>query len=297
MAELPSVVVLGEILWDILGESRRLGGAPLNFAAHARSLGHPVSLISALGADAAGRDAAERIAELDLDTSLLQTTSRFATGTAEVRLGSDGSAVFEIARPAAYDAVELSAGEIEALRVRSPAWCYYGTLFAATPPGRRALEQLLYSLTGTRKLYDLNLRPGADAPELVEALLAHADVVKLNDHERDFVRENTGLPSDLEAFCRAVSERYGLCAVSVTLGERGCAMLVDGEYIEAPAPKVIVADTVGAGDAFAAAFMHGLSCGLAVDAIASLANRIAAHVASRAGSLPERGTAAYSEPV
>ena len=108
---LPGVIVLGEVLWDLFGATRRLGGAPLNFAAHARRLGHRVTLISGLGADEPGREARDRIAGLALGTSLLQTCPGHPTGTAEVRLDAAGSPEFEIRRPAAYDAIELSPGD------------------------------------------------------------------------------------------------------------------------------------------------------------------------------------------
>jgi len=293
--EPPAVVVLGEVLWDLVGETRRLGGAPLNFAAHSRSLGHPVTLISGLGADEAGREAASLIAGLDLDASLLQTSSRFATGTAEVRLNPDGSAEFAIARPAAYDALELSARELERLEARAPAWLYYGSLFAATAQGRQVLDRLLGALGGSLKFLDLNLRPGSDAPELVRELLGFADVVKLNAEELERVRALAGLPAGIEAFCRAACDRYGWQAVAVTLGERGCAMLAGGQYVEAPGQPVVVADTVGAGDAFAAAFMHGLSRQWPTAEIAAFANRVAARVVGRHGSLPERTAAAEAE--
>lgn len=286
-SELPSVVVLGEVLWDVFGETRRLGGAPLNFAAHARRLGHPVSLVSGLGDDDLGREAAKLVAALDLDMRLLQTTSRFATGTAAVRLGLDGSPEFTIARPAAYDAIELAAPELQALAGGEVGWFYYGTLFAATSQGRQVLDRMLEALGGALKFYDLNLRPDAESSALVEALLAHADVVKLNEDELARVSKFAGLPSNVEAFCHAASERYGLDAVSVTLGERGCAMLVRGEFVEARAHPVVVADTVGAGDSFAAAFLHGLCRQWPVGEIADFANRVASGVASRHGSLPD----------
>jgi len=284
--ELASVAVLGEVLWDVLAQGRRLGGAPLNFAAHLRRLGHPVALISAVGDDELGREAAQLVAALDLDTRLLQTTSRFATGTAAVRVGPDGSAEFAIPRPAAYDAVELGASALEALAGSGVGWCYYGTLFAASVQGRQVLDRMLDALGGALRFYDLNLRPGAESPALVEALLAHADVIKLSEDELARVSEFARLPSDTESFCHAASERYGLHAVSVTMGERGCAILTRGEFVAAPAYPVLVADTVGAGDAFAAAFLHGLCRQWSVREIADFANRIAATVAARHGSLP-----------
>jgi fructokinase len=285
-AALPAVVVLGEILWDLFADSRRLGGAPLNFAAHARSLGHPVTLISALGADAPGREAATRIGLLDLDTSLLKTSTQFATGTAAVGSGPDGDPVFCIERPAAYDALELSAQELGQIAGKGARWVYFGTLLASRAPGRQTLEALLDSLPDARRFLDLNLRPGSDSPELAAALLAHADVVKLNEYELAQIHEFTGLPPDIRDFCRAGSERFGWQAVCITLGERGCAMRVGADFIEAPGVAVVVADTVGAGDAFAAAFMHGLSRDWPAERIAAFANHLGASVAAQPGSLP-----------
>jgi len=95
------------------------------------------------------------------------------------------------------------------------------------------------------------------------------------------------LPLQLEAFCRAGADRYGWRAAAITLGERGCAVLTQGEYVEAGAYPIEVADTVGAGDAFAAAFLHGLSMNWPASKTASFANRLGALVASRHGAIPE----------
>jgi len=284
---LPHVAVLGEVLWDVFEHSRRLGGAPLNFGVHARRLGHPVTLISALGADEPGEQAAEMIAALDLDTRFLQTTSRFPTGTAHVRIGPDGATQFTIFRPAAYDAIDLPARDLALLEQCAPRWIYYGTLFASADPGKSVLHQILRALPEAAKFYDLNLRPGSDSPKLVCELLQSANVVKLNAEELRRVHEFSGLPLNIEAFCREGSARYGWQAVGVTLGDRGCAVLAGGHYVEAAAHPVEVVDTVGAGDAFAAAFMHGLSLNWPAAEIACFANRVGALVASRHGAIPD----------
>ena len=246
-----------------------------------------MTLISGLGTDELGRQAAELIGGLGIDTSLLQTCSVYPTGTAEVRLDSAGAAEFAIRRPAAYDAIELSPREIARLRDHGPAWCYFGTLYPSMPQGRQILDRLLGALDGALRFLDLNLRPGSDSPELVSALLAGADVVKLSEDELERVRRLAGLPPGVEAFCHAATERFGWRAVSVTLGARGCALLAAGQYVEAPGESVVVADTVGAGDAFAAAFLHGLCRDWSADRIAAFANSLAAGVASRHGSLPD----------
>lgn len=283
----PRVVVLGEVLWDLFEHARRLGGASLNFGVHARRLGHDVSLISAVGADELGDQALEMIAELDLDTHLLQRTTLFPTGTASVHASPGGKIQFAIHRPAAYDAVQLSTDEIGLLQQESAGWFYFGTLFASTVHGKRVVDQLLAALGGAIKFYDLNLRPGSDSADLVRELLQRADVVKLNEEELQRVHEFTGLPADVEAFCREGSKRYSWRAVGVTLGERGCAILAGGEYVESVGHPVDVVDTVGAGDAFAAAFMHGLSLNWPAAEIASFANRVGALVASRHGAIPD----------
>ena len=292
---LPAVGVCGEVLWDVFGDSRRLGGAPLNFAAQLHGLGHPVSLISALGTDRLGDEAAALISGLGLDTGLVQRTSRFATGTAAVGFDRDGQPEFTIKRPAAYDAIDLSVSDIDAIRRAAPEWIYFGTLLAASEGGERLLDRLLAALDGARRFLDLNLRPGSDSPALMTKLLAQADVVKLNEEELGRVAAAAGMPAGTEPFCRAASDRFGFGAIAVTLGARGCAVLVGDEYAEAPGRPVAVADTVGAGDAFAAAFVHGLCRGWRVEELAAFANRIAAGVVGRHGGLPEDGAATAFE--
>lgn len=281
------ICVLGEVLWDLFDHSRRLGGAPLNFAAHAKRLGHEVVLISALGGDALGKEAAEAIRGLGLDTQFVQATAQFPTGSARVHLGPGDRTRFVIDRPAAYDALSISETVLEQIVHRSPAWFYYGTLFAAREQGLAILERLLDALRAATKFYDLNLRPGFSSAALVTKLIGSADVIKLNQEELDAVHEFTGLPRESESFCREGARRFGWTAACVTFGAGGCAMLANGDYVEAAGYAIDVADPVGAGDAFAAAFMHGLICNWPAQDIAQFANRVGALVASRPGAIPE----------
>ena len=284
---LQSVAVVGEVLWDLFPDSIHLGGAPLNFGVHARRLGHPVYLISAVGADELGTRAASDIAALALDTTFLQTTPTLPTGTATIAQSTEGKTSFRIHRPAAYDELPLSDQDVERLKYKKPGWLYFGTLFASMPEGRSVLDRLLIALDDSVRFYDLNLRPSADAPELVKHLLERADVVKLNEEELSRVHALCGLPSTIEGFCREGVARYGWRAVAVTLGARGCALLAHDNFVEEGGCAVDVADTVGAGDAFAAAFMHGLEADLPLREVATFANRVGALVASRHGAIPD----------
>ncbi len=282
-----SVAVLGEVLWDLFPNSIHLGGAPLNFGVHARRLGHPVYLVSAVGADELGTRATNDIAALDLDITFLQTTATFPTGTATIALSVEGKTSFRIHRPAAYDAMQITGQDLERLKYKKPGWLYFGTLFASMSEGRSVLDRLLDVLDDTVKFYDLNLRPSADSPELVKHLLEQADVVKLNEEELSRVHAFCDLPSSTEGFCHEGARRYGWRAVAVTLGENGCAVFAKDTYVEERGCPVEVADPVGAGDAFAAAFMHGLNSSCPLRDVAAFANRIGALVASRHGAIPD----------
>ena len=279
-------VVVGEVLWDCFHDSRRLGGAPLNFAFFLQQLQHRPLLVSAVGTDAPGKEASAAIAALGLDATFVRSTDRYQTGRATVRLGLGDETSFTIERPAAYDAIDLSAADTRHLAEWNPAWFYYGTLYPSSARGREALHALLGALPEAFRFYDVNLRPGFESRELVLELLQAADVVKLNERELSLVAQWSELPSSLEDFCREGSRRFQWRAAAVTLGARGCAMLVDDHYVEAPGLVVDMVDPVGAGDAFAAAFMHGIVSNWPVAHIARFANRAGALVACTRGAIP-----------
>jgi len=281
-------LAVGEVLWDVFPDAIRLGGAPLNFAVHLKRLGHLPRIVSAVGHDALGETATADITSLGLDTTFLQSSDHFRTGTASVTLGPGDRTSFAIDRPAAYDAVQISDVILAQLAEWKPSWCYYGTLFASRANGRHVLRLLLDAMPDARRFYDVNLRRGFESRELTCDLLHQADVVKLNERELIQVRGWLGLPADLEGFCRVGAERFGWQAACVTLGARGCAMLVGDDFAEAAGVPVAAADTVGAGDAFAAAFLHGVIAGWPVRTIAECANRAGAAIVSTRGGAPGR---------
>lgn len=281
------MLAVGEVLWDRFAGSARLGGAPLNFAAHLKRLRQDPLLVSAVGDDDAGRAARNAISGLGLDTSFVQSTARYGTGTAIVTFGPREQTSFAIARPAAYDAIALSGGMLQALAWWNPRWLYYGTLFSSCRGARDVLDDLLDAVPCATRFYDLNLRPGFESPDLVRELLRQANVVQLNERELRFVHAEIGLPGDPERFCAHGCDEYGWRAACVTLGARGCAMRVGGEYVEAEGYRVVVADTVGAGDAFAAAFVHGLASNWPTTYIADFSNRAGAFVAGVHGAIPD----------
>ncbi len=281
------IVSIGEVLWDVIGNQEFLGGAALNFSAHAARLGHTVHFVSAVGKDERGGRVLARMAELGLSTRYIRPIEAYPTGVVTVELDPAGVPKFTLHHPAAYDAPELTADDIAELLSPKPDWIYFGTLFQMSPPARQLTYRLIDSHCGARLLYDVNLRKDSYTAPLVRELMARAQVVKLNEDEATAIDQMLGRPArPLQDFCRAHAREFGWQSACVTRGEKGCVMLVDGEYVEAPGYAVQARDTVGAGDAFAAAFIHGLSLEWPAAEIADFANRVAALVASRPGGTP-----------
>jgi fructokinase len=285
------IVSVGEILWDVIGENEYLGGAPLNFAAHSQKLGHEVFPLSAVGADTRGRKALDLLKARGMSTEFVQVLSGKPTGTAEVELDMEGKPTFRIVRPVAYDFVDLSDQELKRIAELKPDWIYFGTLYHMSAQTLASTKKLLQTLPATRRFYDVNLREGHWSLATIEQLSALATVTKLSDSEAESldatVDASEGPGSSIENFCRRWCDRFGCNTMCVTFGERGSAILKDGKYSQTPGYHVNVADTVGAGDAFSAAFVHGLSQGWDSDRIGHCANAVGALVASRSGAIPD----------
>jgi len=284
------IVSIGEILWDLIGPREYLGGAPLNFAAHAHKLGHKVFMVSGVGDDERGRRALRELEHCGISAPFVQVLCGHATGTAEVELAPDGKPRFLIQRPAAYDFVDLTRTQLQAIAALQPQWIYLGTLYHASPRALASTLTLLEMAPLARRFYDVNLRDGNWNLATVECLSSHANVVKMSDSEAEFLDASFNADSgdgSVEDFCRRWSDQYGCQVICVTFGERGCGIYKDDAYVQVPGYKVEVADTVGAGDAFAAAFLHALEQGWETRRCGAFANALAALVASRPGAIPE----------
>lgn len=281
------IVTIGELLWDVIDGVEHIGGAPFNFSAHAARLGHEVILLSAVGRDQRGERALALASKLGISTRFIQSLGGFPTGIVSVQLDAAGQPHFTIHRPAAYDGLTLTDADFEQLSSFQPDWVYFGTLHQAQPQPRAMTAKLRGACPTARRFYDVNLRLDSYTPALVLDLMKSADVVKLNEDElRTTVQMFGSRETTTEDFCRRYSRRFNWQAVCVTRGKNGCALLIGRDYVEVEAHRVEVVDTVGAGDAFAAAFVHGLANNWGPWQIADYANRLAALVASRRGAVP-----------
>jgi fructokinase len=282
------IITIGEILWDVFDQAEYLGGAPLNFSAAAQRLGNQVALVSGVGADPRGNRALESMTMLGLTTEFVQVLRGKDTGTARVTTDSSGNANFFIQRPAAFDQFQIGEGQLTAIAALQPGWIYYGTLAQTHPPALAALDAILQRLPNAKRFYDMNLREGHWNLPLVQRLSRQASILKLNDAEAETLFKLTR-PSgnfSLESFSRYWSSTYSIDTICITLGSKGCAVFSQNTLQLFSGFTVKVADTVGAGDAFAAAFLHGRIQGWPIARQAAFANALGALVASRAGATP-----------
>ena len=281
------IISIGEVLWDIFGDSEKLGGAPFNFAVHASRLGHDVTFVSAVGDDARGRAALRRVNDLRLRPDFIRIAQGEGTGTVPVRVDSAGQPDFTIHRPAAYDALRLDDAALPRLAARQPEWMYFGTLHQVEPTSRAETQKLAQVLPCAKKFYDINPRRNSYTPTLISELMSAPQVVKLNDEKALEIDSMFGCRhGSLSEVTECWLRKFGWDAVAVARGSPGCAIRIGGDYAEPPGYAVTVADTVGAGDAFAAAFPHGLWQGWDAVRSGDFANRAGAVAASRPGGVP-----------
>lgn len=273
------VLCVGELLWDALPGGLFLGGAPFNVAAHLRALGVPVAMITRVGADRLGREAAARLAGAGVAAELVQTDPAHETGFVTVVLDGDGSPCYQICEPAAWDFLALEPGLLQ--RAARAAALVFGSLAQRNPVSRDTIRQLCEAAPCT--VFDVNLRPPYDDPEIVRESLGHADIVKINQDELAQLCAWFGLPPDLREASAALSARFACETVCVTRGAHGAALLHGGRWTEHPGFRVQVRDTVGAGDAFLAALVAGLLAGDPEAVLLERANRLGAEVAARTG--------------
>lgn len=284
----------GEILWDCLPSGRHAGGAPFNVTAHLAQLGVSVSLISAVGQDTFGDEilAVARDKGVNVDF-VSRVRIGLQTGTVLVTVDQYGNATYELVQPAAWDEIRVPDAAVAAVgKARAFA---FGSLAGRSPYNLDQLDRLL-AVEGPLKFFDVNLRPPFADAELVLRLAQRADVLKLNDGEvgqlATWIRTgklspNTPRNADaVKEACRVVGEATRAGRICVTMAEEGAALWERGSLVSASAPKVVVKDTVGAGDAFMAGLMVGLTRGVNTPKVLEDACRLGAFVASHHGATP-----------
>lgn len=284
----------GEILWDCLPSGKHAGGAPFNVTAHLAQIGVSSALISCVGQDSLGDEiiAVARDKKVNIDF-VTRARVGLQTGTVLVTLDENRNATYELVQPAAWDEIRVPPEALEAVS-RAHAFIY-GSLAGRSPYNLDQLAKLL-EVKGPMRFFDVNLRPPFADPPLVIELAKRADILKLNDLEVgqlahwlqtgeaacDILRDDAAIARNCEILAHATNT----ARVCVTRAEAGAALWDNGRLTTAPAPHVEVRDTVGAGDAFMAGLMVGLTKETEPRKVLEDACRLGAYVASHYGATP-----------
>jgi fructokinase len=274
---------LGELLWDVFEDGKRPGGAPANFAFHAAQLGHPASVVSRVGDDRLGRELLEHLGSNGIATEFVQIDPAKPTGTVPVEIEEDGTPRFTVVEDVAWDHLEDEPRLHDA--VASADVVCFGTLIQRSQKSRETVKSLLASTNNT-VLFDINLRHDFWSTEMVKAGLSRANIAKLNEREQQKLKRAGLGKGDRVDWCRSILLEFRLEMVCVTRGRQGCLLVGTVGWVEHPGYPVQVADTVGCGDAFAAAVAHCHLRGYSLEKTSEFANRVGAFVASRRGATP-----------
>ena len=299
MREPHLILGIGELLWDIVPDGMRLGGAPANFAVMAGRLGNHAAILSRIGRDDLGRQAIDRLDPMPVETGFLQVDQLHETGGVTVSL-EGGEPHYTIHEPAAWDFLELSDEWIQ-LAARADAICF-GSLAQRNRQARQTIQTLAAEASAKCiRVFDVNLRAPFYSAEVLQESLELATAVKMNDVEAPLVLDLldlaieeapvTGETLSTPEYLRAAAERLlaefpSLQLVAATRGSRGSLLVTRDEWNEHPGFPVKVADGIGAGDAFTAAMTHYMLRGADLATLNEAGNRWGGWIASQSGAMP-----------
>jgi fructokinase len=278
----PRILVIGEALMDEFGDAVVAGGAPFNLARHLSSLGVTTDFVSRVGADAYGARLLREAEISGLDVGNIQTDAYRASGSVRVSVDAGGQPSYTIAEPVAWDQIESFTTEQSASVVAC------GSLALRSSVSRASIFSALEKRSSVKCFVDINLRQTGPSADVLAQLLHRADWLKLNDAELTELADWLHLPSQTASFVQALQSQYGVSVVVLTRGAQGCQVFERGGPCASVAgtPVTQMADAVGAGDAFSAAWLAAFTGGLPAAQAARFANAYAATVCTFRGPMP-----------
>ena len=280
------VVGMGEALWDVLPEGKKIGGAPANFAYHVSQFGLPSCVVSAVGDDALGKEIIENFTSKGLNQLIAEVP--YPTGTVQVEIDPAGVPQYEIKENVAWDNIPYTA-HLEMLAEKTKAVCF-GSLAQRNVVSRNTINRFLDAMPqneDTLVVFDVNLRQGFYNKEILCNSINRCNILKINDEELVTVSRMFGYPGiDLQDKCWILLGKYNLKMLILTCGINGSYVFTPGNVSFQPTPKVEVADTVGAGDSFTAAFIASILKGKSVQEAHSTAVQTSAFVCTKKGAMP-----------
>ena len=284
----PTIISLGEVLWDLFPDGERFGGAPANFACHAAIQGADVTMLSAVGDDKNGHDAIGILSANGIDVSLMQIIPDAPTGTVGVALDNNGKPTFVIHQGSAWD--RLVWNDAIASRIAIVDAIYFGTLGQRDVISRTTIRRAVEAAAtkGIPCILDINLRPPFFDAEMIRNSVQLASILKLSDDELVEVCSACRISEtdQPEGDLRGLLEFGSLDMVVLTRGENGAVLVTHEGMITQDGINRNVIDTVGAGDAFTAAFLVGELRGYPHDQNLRKSCDVAAATCAHPGAVP-----------
>lgn len=278
------VVGLGEALWDVLPDGRKLGGAPANFAYHAGQFGIDTLAVSALGKDSLGDETCKELEKKGLRHVMPRLD--YPTGTVQVTLDKSGVPAYDIKEGVAWDNIPFTP-EIEEIAHNCRAVCF-GSLAQRNKVSRETIRKFVKATPkNCMRIFDINLRQSFYTKEVIQESLRLCNVLKINDEELVTIGRMFGYPGlDMSNKCWLLLGKYNLDVLVLTCGINGSYVFTRGEMSFQTTPKVKVADTVGAGDSFTGSFCAALINGMPIAEAHKLAVDVSAYVCTQNGAMP-----------
>lgn len=279
------VVGLGEVLWDVLPEGKKLGGAPANFAYHAGQFGLDTMAVSALGEDKLADETIQQIEDKHLPYALPRVP--YPTGTVQVELDNEGVPTYNIKENVAWDNIPFTE-DIRSIAENCRAVCW-GSLAQRNIVSRTSIYKFLEATPDDcLKIFDINLRQNFYTKEVIQESVKRCNILKINDEELVLIGRLFGYPGlDIENKCWLILGKYDLDMLVLTCGVNGSYVFSAGNMSYQETPKVTVADTVGAGDSFTGTFCAAILKGKSVEEAHKLAVEVSAYVCTQNGAMPQ----------
>jgi len=255
------VWVAGEVLIDLIPDSDQylavVGGGPANTAKALAKLGVKTYFIDGISKDKYGQMAKEELLSVNVLLDYAQFSNK-PTCTAKVTLSSSGSASYEfvIEDTATFDFSDQWLPNPQRLK---PSLLHIGTLATVIEPGASVLFEWAKSVATVASIvFDPNIRPAVlgnrDAyVKKVEKWVAISSAVKVSDEDLNWLYPGKVIDEIVNKWLEV-----GVKLVVVTLGDKGITAYRENEQISVDAVKVVVADTVGAGDTVGAVLVEAI---------------------------------------
>ena len=280
------IVGLGEALWDVLPEGKKLGGAPANFAYHTRQFGFNSVAVSAVGEDKLGDETLAALDEKGLEYDMARVP--YPTGTVQVTLDEEGIPTYDIRENVAWDNIPFTP-ELEDLARNCRAVCF-GSLAQRNIVSRTTINKFLDTMPsgdGRLKIFDINLRQNFYTKDIIKDSLKRCNVLKINDEELVVIGRLFDYPGlDMSNKCWLILGKYNLDMLVLTCGVNGSYVFTPGNVSFQETPRVDVVDTVGAGDSFTGTFCASILNGMPVAEAHKLAVQVSAYVCTQSGAMP-----------